>query len=116
MTLSSGVPVRNEKSNVYLVARFVDQLQAYSYIYTSSQTLYRRRIRDAKCYIGQLDRPPPTIQKNCTCTEVDFEWYVALFREMPKHSTKWTVQRVQPHPEQRRRMRFSIQCPVFAQR
>jgi len=37
------------------------------------QTLYRRRIRDAKCYIGQLDRPPPTIQKNCTCTEVDFE-------------------------------------------
>jgi hypothetical protein len=37
------------------------------------QTLYHRRVRDKDCFVGGLVQQK-TIVKNCTCTELDFEW------------------------------------------
>ncbi|KAG2012263.1 signal sequence binding protein [Coprinopsis cinerea AmutBmut pab1-1] len=37
------------------------------------QTLYHRRVRDAQCYIGNQPKVEAKIQRNCTCTRVDFE-------------------------------------------
>ncbi|ORY88169.1 putative signal sequence binding protein [Leucosporidium creatinivorum] len=37
------------------------------------QALYHRRIRDRNCYIGERLPQPHKIEKNCPCTEEDFE-------------------------------------------
>lgn len=44
------------------------------------QSFYYRRKREANCYVGELDKPPETIQDTCTCTEEDFEWYCAIIK------------------------------------
>lgn len=39
------------------------------------QTLYHRRLREADCYVGeQSEKLSGKIEKNCACTDVDFEW------------------------------------------
>jgi len=38
------------------------------------QTLYYRRIRDKKCYIGEKLPQPHSVQRNCMCEDEDFEW------------------------------------------
>lgn len=40
------------------------------------QTLYHRRIRDRNCYIGEQIQQPHSVQRNCLCTDADFEWCV----------------------------------------
>ncbi|KAK7456441.1 vacuolar protein sorting/targeting protein PEP1 [Stygiomarasmius scandens] len=37
------------------------------------RTLYHRRLRDAQCYIGDLEKIEAKIQDDCTCTPTDFE-------------------------------------------
>ncbi|KAF5379599.1 hypothetical protein D9757_009216 [Collybiopsis confluens] len=37
------------------------------------QTLYHRRLRDTNCYVGDQKKEEAMIQRNCTCTAVDFE-------------------------------------------
>ncbi|TFK24535.1 vacuolar protein sorting/targeting protein 10 [Coprinopsis marcescibilis] len=37
------------------------------------QTLYHRRIRDAQCFVGDLPKVEKKVQKNCSCSKVDFE-------------------------------------------
>lgn len=44
------------------------------------QVLYRRRIRDRDCYIGQTVSQPQKIQKNCTCAAEDFECEFNYYR------------------------------------
>jgi len=39
---------------------------------------YRRK-SSAKCYIGDLDIPPATVENHCECTAADFEWYAFLY-------------------------------------
>lgn len=46
------------------------------------QALYHRRIRDRNCYIGERLPQPHKIEKNCPCTEEDFEWCVSAFHPM----------------------------------
>lgn len=38
------------------------------------QTLYYRRVRDRNCYIGEKLPQPHSVQRNCLCTDEDFEW------------------------------------------
>ncbi|EJT52393.1 signal sequence binding protein [Trichosporon asahii var. asahii CBS 2479] len=44
------------------------------------QVLYRRRIRDRDCYIGEQLTQPQKIQKNCTCAPEDFECEFNYYR------------------------------------
>ena len=37
---------------------------------------YHRKKTDAECYNGVQLQSKPVIEKNCTCTREDFEWYV----------------------------------------
>jgi hypothetical protein len=73
MTLSSGRRARVVTSAAYLAVRYVgrgDRLRPL----TLAQTLYYRRIRDRNCYIGEEIRQPHSIERQCQCTEEDFEW------------------------------------------
>jgi len=37
------------------------------------KTLYHRRARSANCIVGDI-KVADKLVKNCTCTDVDFEW------------------------------------------
>jgi len=37
------------------------------------KTLYHRRTRSANCIVGDI-KVADNLVKNCTCTDVDFEW------------------------------------------
>ena len=77
MTLSSGRRARGATSGVFSVVRCAAHRSLWVYgVAECAQTLYYRRIRDRNCYIGEEIRQPHSIERQCQCTEEDYEWCV----------------------------------------
>lgn len=47
-------------------------------VFTISQTLYHRRVRERSCVVGDQPKATEKFVKNCACIPSDFEWSVDL--------------------------------------